>query len=129
MIKLEVIGRLGADAEMKSINGQNYISYSVCHSERGKDGKDHATWVNVMQMSKDSQPKLLDYLTKGTMIYTEGNPSVGAYIKDGTAVGSLSLWTFKLELLGKGEAKQEKRNIDSYVKPTADTNNKDDLPW
>lgn len=109
MIKLMIIGNLGADAEMKNINGRNYISYSVCHTEKSKDGKEFSTWVNVMQNAFDENPRILPYLNKGSQVYVEGNPSVGAYIaNDGNAKGSLTLWAFKVELVG-GRPQQEQR--------------------
>ena len=99
MIKLMVIGNLGRDAEMKSINGKNYISYSVANTERDK-----TTWIDVMQFTKDANPAVLKYLTKGSKVYVEGNPSVNAYKnKNDEVKASLSLWTFGVELVGKGE--------------------------
>lgn len=101
MIKLQIIGNLGADATLKQVGEATYISYSVCHTEKNRDGKEFSTWVNVMQKTRDSNPRILPYLIKGAQVYVEGNPSVGAYLNnEGKATGSLSLWSFKVDLLG-----------------------------
>ncbi len=39
MIKLQVIGNLGADCIQKEINGKTVINFNVAHSERFKDAQ------------------------------------------------------------------------------------------
>ena len=49
MIKLQVIGNLGKDCNVKEVNGKNVINFSVAHSERYKDSqgnqKERTTFV------------------------------------------------------------------------------------
>lgn len=35
MIRLEIVGNLGADAEIKDYNGSKFVSFRVAHSENG----------------------------------------------------------------------------------------------
>ena len=37
MLQIEVIGNIGADAEIKEFGGKKYVSFNVAHSERRKD--------------------------------------------------------------------------------------------
>lgn len=128
MIKLLIIGNLGADAVIKEVGGSSYISYSVCHTERSRDGKEFSTWVNVMQKTNDSNPKILPYLTKGTQVYVEGNPSAGAYVDgDGKARASLSLWSFKVDLLGSPRGSENASPQEVKQKPKKEAINYDDV--
>ena len=40
MIKLQVIGNLGADCIQKEINGKTVINFNVAHSEKFKDAQE-----------------------------------------------------------------------------------------
>ena len=37
MIRLEIVGNLGADAEIKDYNGNKFVSFRVAHSEKWVD--------------------------------------------------------------------------------------------
>ena len=39
MIKLQIIGNLGADCIQKEINGKTVINFNVAHSEKYKDAQ------------------------------------------------------------------------------------------
>lgn len=74
MFELTIIGNLGKDAELKTINGKEYIVFSVCHSERYIDSngntKEKADWVSCY---KSMPSKLLPYLKKGTKVFVRGS--------------------------------------------------------
>ena len=51
MIRLEIVGNLGADAEIKEYNGNKFVSFRVAHSEKWVDQQTGAistqtTWVS-----------------------------------------------------------------------------------
>ena len=52
MLQIEVIGNIGADAEIKEFGGKKYVSFNVAHSERRKDANgttvESTTWVPVL---------------------------------------------------------------------------------
>lgn len=125
MIKLQIIGNLGKDAEMKTINGKNYISYSVAHTD-----KEFTTWIDVMQFTRDENPGILPYLTKGTKVYAEGNPSTSAYAtKDGIAKASLTLWAFHVQLLGTKTRTSEEPQQQQYQAPQQSPTDEDSYPF
>lgn len=93
MIQLSLIGTLGHDATEKTINGKNYLAYSVAVTENK-----NTTWVDVMTRSENGNIKA--YLKKGAKVYLQGNLSVSAYTnKAGAAMASITLWSRDLEIV------------------------------
>lgn len=80
MIKLLAIGNIGDDAELKSVNGAEFISFRVADNRKyiGDDGlqRTNTVWLSC---SMDANRKaILQYLKKGTKVFIEGYPSVRA---------------------------------------------------
>lgn len=103
MIKLQVIGNLGADCITKEINGKNVINFNVAHSEKFKDSmgnlKERTTWVNCAYWT--DKTVVAQYLKKGKTVYVEGAPEAEAYTnKEGQPAATLRLRVFNLQLLG-----------------------------
>jgi len=103
MIKLQVIGNLGADCITKEINGKNVINFNVAHSEKFKDSmgnlKERTTWVNCAYWT--DRTAVAQYLKKGKTVYVEGYPEAEAYTnKEGQPAATLRLRVFNLQLLG-----------------------------
>jgi len=103
MIKLQVIGNLGADCIQKEINGKNVINFNVAHSEKYKDAqgnlKDRTIWVNCAYWT--DKTAVAQYLTKGKTVYAEGIPEADAYTnKEGQAAATLRMRVLNLQLLG-----------------------------
>jgi single-strand DNA-binding protein len=117
MIKLQVIGNLGKDCMMNTVNGKNVINFSVAHTEKFKDSagnqKDKTIWVECAYWT--DKTGIAPYLKKGTQVYAEGSPEVRTYqTKDGTQGSSLSLRVSSVQLLGsKGEGGGENQNYGS----------------
>ncbi len=105
MIKLQVIGNLGADCIQKEVNGKNVINFNVAHSEKYKDAQgnlvERTTWVNCAYWT--DRTGVAQYLTKGRTVYVEGAPEAEGYTnKDGQVAATLRLRVFNLQLLGGG---------------------------
>lgn len=106
MIKLQVIGHLGKDAEVKSINGKTVINFSVAHTEKYKDRDGNptskTTWVECAQWTEKTG--VAPYLKKGASVYAEGTPEVRTFEKgDGSTGTSLTLRVASIQLLGGGK--------------------------
>lgn len=130
MIKIEAIGNLGKDAELKTIGGNSYAAFSIAVSEKIK-GELKTTWFNVMRIDKEG--KLTPYLTKGMKVWISGKPSLSAYVNKNTneAVPDLTIWANELEFYSSVEQKQQqgvtqKSGIDSFP-PQGEDN--DGLPF
>lgn len=111
ILKLQVIGNLGRDAEVREISpDRRVISFSVAHSERYTDRngqqQERTTWVNCSYFRPADRIGVAQYLRKGTQVYVEGTPDVRGYVRqDGQQGVSLELNVRELQLLGsRGDA-------------------------
>lgn len=81
MIRLEIIGTLGADAVFKQIENNCYISLRAAHNDKTRNEKGdtviNTTWVQILY--KSSNQKLVDMMKKGTRIYARGHFSAHIY--------------------------------------------------
>jgi single-strand DNA-binding protein len=107
MIKIQVIGHLGKDCTVNTVNGRSVINFTVAHTEKYKDSQgnnqEKTTWVDCAYWT--DRTAVAPYLTKGTQVFAEGAPEVRSFTRnDGTAGASLSMRVRDVQLLGrKGE--------------------------
>lgn len=131
MIKLQVIGNLGADCIKKEVNGKTVINFNVAHSEKFKDAqgnlKERTTWVNCAYWT--DKVAIAQYLLKGKTVYAEGSPEADGYTnKDGQVAATLRMRVQNIQLLGgsgSGDAQGATQGNASYagtpVQPVAST--------
>ena len=103
MIKMQIIGNLGKDCVVNTVNGKNVINFTVAHTEKYKDSQgnmqEKTTWVDCAYWT--DRTAVAQYLTKGKQIYAEGQPEVRTFTRqDGTSGASLSLRVREVQLLG-----------------------------
>ncbi|OLY93208.1 single-strand binding protein [Cnuella takakiae] len=103
MIKMQVIGRLGKDCMVNTVNGKNVINFTVAHSEKYKDSQgnnqERTTWVDCAYWT--DRTAVAPYLTKGTQVYVEGAPEVRTFTRnDGTSGATLTMRVRDVQLLG-----------------------------
>lgn len=104
MIKMQVIGNLGKDCVVNTVNGKNVINFTVAHTEKFRDSQgnnqERTTWVDCAYWT--DRTAVAPYLQKGTQVFVEGTPEVRSYTRnDGTAGASLSLRVREVQLLGR----------------------------
>lgn len=103
MINVNVIGRIGANAEVKSANGKEFTTFRVAHSNKWRDdtGNIHeeTIWVDCVYSGKIGA---LEYLTKGTQVFVTGSASLRIYSskKDKCLKAGLTINVRSVELLG-----------------------------
>lgn len=139
MIKLQVIGNLGKDAQVNNVNGKSVINFNVAHTERFKDAqgnqKERTTWVDCAYWT--DRVAVAPYLKKGTQVYVEGIPDVRSYTTaDGRQGASLTLKIASVQLLGTKGTGTEPTNTDQSLGNTyapnpgvEETTGPDDLPF
>ena len=106
MIKLQIVGNLGADCIQKEVNGKTVINFNVAHSEKYKDAqgnvKERTTWVNCAYWT--DKTAISQYLIKGKTVYAEGTPEADGYTnKDGQVSATLRMRVQNIQLLGGGD--------------------------
>lgn len=100
MIILSVIGNLGADVEVKEINGKRYASMRIASTQK-RGGNNTTTWVSVLATYSEN---LMPYLKKGQSVYVNGEGDVKTYqMKDGRTGVDVSLFASTITLCGKSE--------------------------
>jgi len=108
MIKMQVIGNLGKDCVVNTVNGKNVINFTVAHTEKFKDSQgnqqEKTTWVDCAYWT--DRTAVAPYLIKGKQVFVEGQPEARSFQRnDGTPGASLSLRVREVQLLGgKGES-------------------------
>ena len=140
MIKLQVIGNLGKDCAVNTVNGKNVMNFTVAHTERYKDSagnqKDKTIWVDCAYWS--DRTGIAPYLKKGTQVYVEGIPDIRTYTtNDGRHGASLMLRVLNVQLLGskpEGQAQSSSSASGSYNESNMQAVNEiaepaDDLPF
>lgn len=135
MLKVEIIGNIGADAEVKEFNGKKYVSFSVAHTEYQRDEQgnrtDPTTWVSVLWYGEGGG--LLAYLNRGAKVFVRGNIKVKLYNdKNGYVQYALNLNATEVQLCGvKGENATNAGQVSGTIAPQAQTimPASDDLPF
>jgi single-strand DNA-binding protein len=119
MIKMQVIGHLGKDCVVNTVNGKNVINFTVAHSEKYKDSQgvlqEKTIWVDCAYWT--DRTAISPYLQKGTQVFVEGQPEARSFQRnDGTPGSSLSLRVREVQLLG---SKNDRNTVGgSYQQPS-----------
>lgn len=105
MFKAFIIGNLGADAELHSENGRQYVTFKVAHNERFKDRagnqNENSVWVScVLNGAADG---LIKYLQKGTTVSVFGDLRLNTYpsAKKHRLVAGADMFVRSIDLIGQ----------------------------
>ena len=106
MIKMQIIGHLGKDCVVNTVNGKTVINFTVAHTEKYKDSQgvmqEKTIWVDCGYWT--DRTAIAPYLTKGTQVYVEGRPESRAFQRnDGTPGSSINISVREVQLLGSGK--------------------------
>ena len=81
MFKVEFIGNLGADAEIKESNGSKFVTMRVALTDKwtteSGEKRESTTWADVTMSNTES--KVIPYLKSGVKIFVRGNGSLRVY--------------------------------------------------
>lgn len=106
MLIATLIGNLGANAEVKSADGREFVSFRVAHNDsyKGADGNrvESSMWVDCTMSCSNGRPAVLPYLTKGTAVCVVGQVSTRVYSseKDRCMKAGLKIHVQRVELIG-----------------------------
>lgn len=104
MERIEITGNLGADAEFRNENGNEFIKFNVGVTDRyeKQDGTtvERVTWYGCILNGR--QEKLLPYLRKGTRVFVRGEQKLRVYSseKDRAMKAGANVSVRELELIG-----------------------------
>lgn len=73
MQNLQIIGRLGRDAQvMTSKNGKEFLTFTMANT-KGKKNDQKTFWFDVVSFSPNNFSNLIQYLTKGSNVFVSGD--------------------------------------------------------
>lgn len=104
MLRLNLIGNLGADAQIKDFEGRKAVCFNVAHTDRWTDENDvkheSTTWVSCIWNGDGG--KTLPYLKRGTTVFISGPCSTRVFSspKEHRMVAGLNLRVDNIELIG-----------------------------
>lgn len=104
MLKVELIGNIGADVEIKDYQGNKFATFRVAHSSKYKDAQgnetESTTWVDVTL--NDTESKVISFLKQGVKVFVRGNASLRVYSspKDKMMKAGLQVSAWEIELCG-----------------------------
>lgn len=96
MLQLNILGNLGRDAEVKTINDKQYLSFSVASTEKQGE-QEQTTWVSVLA---SNNPNLLPFLKKGQQVFVSGRMKAGIYQSQQNFGIDISVYAQTLQLCG-----------------------------
>lgn len=103
MLQGELIGYLGADAQVRNENGVVFTTFRVAHSERWNDAAgvqhDATQWIDCIM---NGDPKVRPFLVKGQLVFVRGHLKTRVYSSEKARgfVAGLTIAVVGIELLG-----------------------------
>jgi single-strand DNA-binding protein len=130
---LTVAGNVGSVKELKDVNGEKVLNFSLA-VDNGKDKngeKRDPTWVDCALWGKRAEA-LAPYITKGSKLALSGRPSVRAH--EGKAYQQLTVdsLTFMSSKQDGERSSGDGSSSDAYVPPKQDAPSydpNDDIPF
>lgn len=115
MIRIEMIGNLGADAELKDNNGRKFVSFRVAHTDKWKNsqtGQDNVSTVWASCAINGDAHNLLPYLKKGVKVFVRGSVQLIMYSSPKThqMECGLNIAVWEIELCGGQKAETDSAN-------------------
>lgn len=112
MIKVEIIGNLGADAMLQEKNGNRFVAFRVANTDKWVDKAtgqviESTQWISCT-LNGDGGA-LLPYLKKGTKVFVRGNAQFVVFSSAKTRqmeVG-VNLFVREIELCGGAKENQQ----------------------
>lgn len=118
MIELLVLGNIGKDPTVNTVNGKTVINFSVAVTEKWKDvngnQNEKTRWIDCALWRETGN--IAQYIVKGNKIFVKGVPDVSTYQKpDGSVVATQKLRVTYVELLGGAANKPQQETQSSVV--------------
>lgn len=122
MIKIEVIGNLGADAQLQMVNGSTFVSFRVANTDAWTDKqtgeiKKSTQWISCT-LNGDGGA-LTQYLKKGTKVFVRGNAQIVIYSSPKThqMEAGVNLFVREIELCGGSKEENQQQTPPQQAKP------------
>lgn len=117
MLQATVIGNIGADAQVNSKDGREFVTFRVAHNEQwtGQDGVQHTQviWVDCIL---NGHPKVTEFLKAGTQVVCTGRVNLRVYSsqKDRCMKAGMTISVENVQLLGGSSDEVPRRLYDDH---------------
>ena len=113
MIKVEIIGNLGADAQLQEKNGNRFVSFRVANTDKWVDKStgqviESTQWISCT-LNGDGGA-LLPFLRRGTKVFVRGNAQfvIFSSAKSHQMEVGVNLFVREIELCGGKQDNEQK---------------------
>jgi len=118
MYKTILLGHLGKDCVVNTVNGKSVINFSTCHTEVWKDAQgnkqEKSRWFDCALWRDNTS--IAQYLKKGTKVLLEGQIDVKQFQRqDGTQGVGMTFRVSNVELIGGGNKEPEQQQSAGQV--------------
>jgi single-strand DNA-binding protein len=133
MQNVTVVGRLGADPQMRFLNdGTPVCNFSIATDKvwTGADGdqKQKTTWFRVSAFGKQAENHN-QYLSKGREVAVTGEVDASAWVdKDGNPRATLELRARNVQYLGSANGNGHQADVEDFA-PLPESEPASDLPF
>lgn len=116
MQKLQVIGNLGADAELREKNGKKFVTFRIADTQKWTDDAgnvtESTTWISCIMQGDGGG--VLQFLKQGVKVFVDGRPSYRVYSspKLREMVAGVDLSVLSIELCGGSSDDVPRRLVD-----------------
>lgn len=125
MIRIDMIGHLGADAVVQQHGTESVINFNLAHTDRYTQNgtkMEKVTWVNCSWWTE--KHTVAQYLKKGTQVFISGIPGVKTWKnKNGELQSGLNIRIYSLQLCGGGGQRDNNQQQSSQQAPIASSSN------
>jgi len=124
MNRLEIIGHIGNDAEIKDLGTNQVINFSVAVSESytNKQNEKVTTTMWFECAKWGNSTAIAQYLKKGTQVYVSGKPNNRGWVNEqGEAKIVNGITVFDIQLLGSKQESTQSNAADTAPANTAQT--------
>lgn len=133
MVRIEMIGNLGADAELKENNGRKFVSFRIAHTDKWRNaqtGQDNVSTVWASCAINGDGGKLLPYLKKGVKVFVRGSLQLVLYSSPKThqMECGLNIAVWEIELCGGGNDEKKHQDTQEQGQQAASSANVAQMP-
>lgn len=131
MLRIEVIGNLGANAETKTQNGETFVTLRIAATNKYANREtgeiiENTTWVSCIWRGDHS--RVTPFLTVGTKVFVRGDAALKMYVgHDGQKHAGINVRIQELELCGsKSDNSNPGQTSTSAAAPSTDSSHEND---
>lgn len=128
MSTLIVTGRIGSDAELRTMQDSTKVASFSVADDIGYGDKKKTQWIKCALFGKRAE-SLAPHLTKGSLVEVIGSPSVNQYESKGQHRADLQVRVIEVNLKGGGKKDEPVADKGRATRGQAPADLSDDIPF